>query len=229
MLRSFGLNQLSAAEIIAERENVLKLLAQTTKEKMGKGNYTIDPATRYPFLAKSNDITRILETQIDSDNIENKSQRLPKWSNAVENFEFDHKCSLLKFCQHAVSSFKIKISNFKSSSWSDGRALAGLVARFRKDLINYFEISRNNDSSFIFNHVLSVLEEEYGISKPSLSIFITDNNEDDLIRYIEKVVNHLRRDAGFEAHMISATLRAVKPESRKRFIPRVAQGETIKR
>lgn len=36
MLRAFGLNQSGPTEIIAERENVYKLLAQTTKENMCK-------------------------------------------------------------------------------------------------------------------------------------------------------------------------------------------------
>uniref|UniRef100_A0AC35G3N1 Uncharacterized protein n=1 Tax=Panagrolaimus sp. PS1159 TaxID=55785 RepID=A0AC35G3N1_9BILA len=231
--RSFGLNQLSAAEIIAERENVLKLLAQTTKDKMGKGNYTVDPATRYPYLAKLDDLTRILETQIDSDNVQHKNHKLPKWSNVVERFEFDHKCGLLKFCQHALTSFKIKIYNFKPLSWSDGRALAGLVARFRKDLINFSEISKNNDSCFILNYVTTILEDEYGISKPSLSVFTNDANEDDFLRYIAKVVNHLRQDSGYLNHKISGTLKVPSSKlgsKRPRYdASQVQKGEGIKK
>uniref|UniRef100_A0AC34G2F5 LIM zinc-binding domain-containing protein n=1 Tax=Panagrolaimus sp. ES5 TaxID=591445 RepID=A0AC34G2F5_9BILA len=221
MLRSFGLNQLSAAEIIAERENVLKLLAQTTKEKMCKSyhKYTINPKTRYQHIARSVELQQIIECQIDSDNPQHQFDEfhLPLWFNAKANADFDRKCKLLRFCQQALSPNKIKIINFKALNWADGRALTALVSKFRKDLIDYPNLLSYNDPDYMLDQVFTALEQEYGIQRPCCSQLAWANQSDERrIDFIEEVFNTLRCDPTSAAQILSPSVVKTALNSRKR-------------
>ena len=117
-------------------------------------------------------------------------------------------------------------------SWIDGRALAAMVAKFRPDLINFAELSSQIPSESVLSFVVGVIEQEYGLQKPSMSVFEDRKGEAALILYIEKLILRLRRDSGFEEHMVSGTLRAAM-NTRKRpkliDVSNVRKGEGIKR
>lgn len=54
-IRSWGSDTATPLEVMAERESIYRLLAQTTPENLNKDykSYTLDPSTRYPNLNKN--------------------------------------------------------------------------------------------------------------------------------------------------------------------------------
>lgn len=54
-IRSWSLGTLTPLDVLAERESIYRLLAQTTPDNLNKDwkSYTLEPSTRYPNLNKS--------------------------------------------------------------------------------------------------------------------------------------------------------------------------------
>jgi hypothetical protein len=107
-------------EIIAERENIYKLLAQTTKENMSKAisKYTIDPKTRYPSIEMTVGPHDVLE-QVDTDNPRMRPTSKPLSLRCVHpvheiNTPFKRKYRSWRFCHQALMPFKLKVINFKT-------------------------------------------------------------------------------------------------------------------
>lgn len=69
-IRSWGSETVTALEVIAERESIYRLLAQTTPDNLNKEwkSYTIDPATRYPNLNKNVVLSHQVISLFDTDN-----------------------------------------------------------------------------------------------------------------------------------------------------------------
>lgn len=222
MLRSFGLNKKSPAEIIAERENILKLLAQTTKEKMCKHyhKYTINPRTRYQTIARSVDLPQIMETQIDSDipNHQIEDYYLPSWGQGRSATDFDRKFKLLRFCNQILMAFRLKVFNFKAGSWGDGKAICALVSKFRPDLVDYVELCSMGDPDYMLDKVFSILEDKYGIQRPCCSHIGWVNISDERrIDFIEELVNSLKQDHKGFIQILSPSVKSnIYGSSRKR-------------
>ncbi|KAE9551592.1 hypothetical protein FO519_005199 [Halicephalobus sp. NKZ332] len=222
MLRSFGLNKKCPAEVIAERESILKHLAQTTKEKMCKGyhKYTINPRTRYQTIARCVEIPQIMEAQIDSDVHSHQIEDfyLPPWGQGRSTTEFDRKCRLMKFCHQALLAFRLKMVNFKASCWGDGKALCALVSKFRSDLIDYISICSTSDPDYMLDQVFSCLEDKYGIQRPCCSHIGWVNISDERrIDFIEELVNSLKQDQKGFIQILSPSVKLnMSGNSRKR-------------
>ncbi|KAI1715248.1 [F-actin]-methionine sulfoxide oxidase MICAL3 [Ditylenchus destructor] len=189
MLRSFGLNKAGPTEIIAERENIYKFLAQTTKENMCKqiSEYTVEP-------------DHVCE-QVDTDNPRLRptskplTLRVPPPSSdheTTENLphEFARKYRLWMICHQILLPFKLKMFNFKTQSWGDGRALAALVGKFRSDLVDYLGLCAGSDPSAMVEHIFTVAESEFQISRPCRDQHEwTRLPENSRVDFIEKVVD----------------------------------------
>ncbi|KAI1712468.1 [F-actin]-methionine sulfoxide oxidase MICAL3 [Ditylenchus destructor] len=202
MLRSFGLNKAGPTEIIAERENIYKFLAQTTKENMCKqiSEYTIDPTTRYKRIEYTVEPDHVCE-QVDTDNprLRPTSKPLtlrvsppPSDCESAENLpqEFARKYRLWMICHQILLPFKLKMFNFKTQSWGDGRALAALVGKFRSDLVDYLGLCAGSDPSAMIEHIFTVAESEFQITRPCRDQHEwTRLPENSRVDFIEKVVD----------------------------------------
>lgn len=101
-IRSWALGNYSPLEVMAERESIYRLLAQTTPDNLNKDwkSYTLDPSTRYPNLNKGVVLPNQVICLYDTDNpagiekmkrtsdekpteIPKKRRRGPWWSRAV--------------------------------------------------------------------------------------------------------------------------------------------------
>ncbi|KAJ8868012.1 hypothetical protein PR048_031821 [Dryococelus australis] len=76
VVKSWGSGQASVLEVLAERESIYRLLAQTTPENLQRdtAGYTLDPATRYTNL-NTRCVTPIqVRCNFDTDNPDSVSQ-----------------------------------------------------------------------------------------------------------------------------------------------------------
>lgn len=64
MIRSWASGKLSTLQVLAEREAIYRLLAQTTPENLSKdlNQYTLNPCSRYPNL----NLQAVLPSQVRS-------------------------------------------------------------------------------------------------------------------------------------------------------------------
>lgn len=71
--RSWSLGKASPLEVLAERESIYRLLAQTTPDNLNKDwkSYTLDPSTRYPNLNRTTVSPHQLVSLYDTDDIQN--------------------------------------------------------------------------------------------------------------------------------------------------------------
>lgn len=71
--RSWSLGKASPLEVLAERESIYRLLAQTTPDNLNKDwkSYTLDPSTRYPNLNRTMVSPHQLVSLYDTDDIQN--------------------------------------------------------------------------------------------------------------------------------------------------------------
>lgn len=69
-IRSWSSETTTSLEVIAERESIYRLLAQTTPDNLNKEwkSYTIDPATRYPNLNRNVVLSHQVISLFDTDN-----------------------------------------------------------------------------------------------------------------------------------------------------------------
>lgn len=69
-IKSWGSETVTPLEVLAERESIYRLLAQTTPDNLNKDwkAYTIDPSTRYPNLNKNIVLPHQVMCLYDTDN-----------------------------------------------------------------------------------------------------------------------------------------------------------------
>ena len=71
-IKAWGSGHITPLEVIAERESIYRLLAQTTPENLNKDykSYTLDPSSRYPNLNKNvlipHQVTCLYDTDLKS-------------------------------------------------------------------------------------------------------------------------------------------------------------------
>ncbi|XP_042903650.1 uncharacterized protein [Parasteatoda tepidariorum] len=167
MIRSWASGKLSNLQVLAERESIYRLLAQTTPENLSKDSnqYTLNPSSRYPNL----NLHAVLPSQVRSlydtdgkieENILDGVVEVPKKKRRKESMI--HPDTLLNWCKKQVAlNDKIRIENF-TTSWKDGLALCAVLHHYRPDLINLSDldpenVTKNNQLAF------DVCERELGI------------------------------------------------------------------
>ncbi|KHJ76523.1 hypothetical protein OESDEN_23857 [Oesophagostomum dentatum] len=159
--------------MIAERESIYRLLAQVTKDNMNKAisKYTIDPRTRYVSLEtplQPEDVVQI----VSSDN--------PRMAPIGQALVLNNASSV-----HANPALR---------NWNDGRALAGLVAKFRPDALDYFNVINMPNASSRLEAVFNAVRDDMGIRQPCATHGWAHLGAEAKFDYIEKIVHYIRAD-----------------------------------
>ncbi|CAL1283769.1 unnamed protein product [Larinioides sclopetarius] len=149
MIRSWASGRMSILQVLAERESIYRLLAQTTPENLSKdlNQYTLNPSSRYPNL----NLSAVLPFQVRSlydtdgkieDDIIDATVELPKKKRRRESMI--HPDTLLNWCQKQVAlSDRVKIQDF-TTSWKDGLALCTILHHYRPDLMDINKLDPEN-------------------------------------------------------------------------------------
>ncbi|CAL1283770.1 unnamed protein product [Larinioides sclopetarius] len=147
MIRSWASGRMSILQVLAERESIYRLLAQTTPENLSKdlNQYTLNPSSRYPNL----NLSAVLPFQVRSlydtdgkieDDIIDATVELPK----KKRRRVIHPDTLLNWCQKQVAlSDRVKIQDF-TTSWKDGLALCTILHHYRPDLMDINKLDPEN-------------------------------------------------------------------------------------
>ncbi|XP_065284869.1 uncharacterized protein Mical isoform X2 [Dermacentor albipictus] len=222
MIRSWAANRDSPLHVLAERESIYRLLAQTTPENLSKdmAEYSLNPSSRYPNL----NLQTVLPSQVRAlcrTDIEIKLP--PPGPRLLTDMQrkrrrresIIHPDALLSWCQRQVALYsKIKIENM-TSSWKDGLALCAILHRYRPDLIDLDEMSTadvatNNQQAF------DILEREYGIPPVMTGQEMADCAVPDkltMVSYISQIYETFRREIpqGRPAYKVSKLIEENQP------------------
>lgn len=171
-IRSWSMGKSTPLEVLAERESIYRLLAQTTPDNLNKDwkSYTLDPSTRYPNLNRNQVTAHQVVGLFDTDDIQNieKVERLGEDSiNAVGNARKRRRDNvdtdvLINWVKNQLKNHEdIEITDM-TSIFHTGKALCAIVNRYRPDLLDYSTIVNNKPSEN--NHlVIDILEKDLGI------------------------------------------------------------------
>ncbi|XP_042224057.1 F-actin-monooxygenase Mical-like isoform X2 [Homarus americanus] len=172
MIRSMCSGKVSSLEVLAERESIYRLLAQTTPENLHKdhSSYTLDPASRYPTINLRVVLPFQVRNLFDTDDAAHleqvtnphlvNSEDLPKKRKRRDSFI--HPDTLLVWCKKQVALYDSIHVEDMTTSFKDGRALCAIIHRYRPDLIDFEavrpqDIAQNNQLAF------DILERDFGI------------------------------------------------------------------
>lgn len=174
-------------EVVAERESIFRLLAQTTPENLNKDckSYTVDPSTRYPNLNKNLLSPHQVISLYDSDNtlsIQEQTRiqsvaEVPKkrrrkgnvciyiyivryWIFLFADSHVDEE-TLLNWVREQVREHPdLEVTDIYTS-FKDGRVLCAIINHYRPDLLDYNAVKPEN---IIYNNQLAfdLLEKELG-------------------------------------------------------------------
>ncbi|XP_076311448.1 molecule interacting with CasL isoform X1 [Tachypleus tridentatus] len=167
MIRSWASGKMTPLQVLAEREAVYRLLAQTTPENLNKdfNQHTINPTSRYPNL----NLQSVLPAQVKGlydtdaeiiDQLPDVVADIPRKRRRRESII--HPDALLSWCKRQVVQHdNIKVENM-TTSWKNGLALCAIIHRYRPDLIdldsfNPEDVAKNNQLAF------DICEREFGI------------------------------------------------------------------
>lgn len=196
MIRNYCSGRYAVLEVLAERETIYRLLAQSKPENLNDNSaqYSIDPGSRYRTIVT--DRMRLTPSMVanlyasDSVPLENaidlcrtphrRHGSIPRDFNTAKTsslkrshprneveLSFDDQHGLIVWLQQAVSPFRIRVDNLTSSLRS-GYVLSALVARYRPDLLDYMSLEATSDPAAKCQQCLDILREEYGIEGPPL-------------------------------------------------------------
>ncbi|XP_054623438.1 protein-methionine sulfoxide oxidase mical3a-like isoform X4 [Dunckerocampus dactyliophorus] len=156
----------SPLDLLAERESVYRLLAQTTPENMQKNisSYSLDPFSRYVHICPSitpAQVRHLIDTGEEAgpdpelDDIIGVSPWRPE--------SLSESSQLLAWCRERTRGYPgVAVSNL-TTSWKSGVALCALLHRHRPDLIDFDAIDPTADKENI-RLAFEVSEREFGIS-----------------------------------------------------------------
>nr|XP_023016590.1 F-actin-monooxygenase Mical isoform X2 [Leptinotarsa decemlineata] len=186
-IRCWSMSSYSPLEVIAERESIYRLLAQTTPDNLNKGwkSYTVDPSTRYPNLNKSVVMPHQVVCLYDTDNpnsidrmkriSDEKPTDVPKKKKRRGNI--DNELLLNWLTQQLKWEESIVISDI-NSVFRSGKVLCAIIHHYRPDLLDYSAIK--NDEPAKNNQIaIDLLEKELGI--PPLMTGADITNTDDYL------------------------------------------------
>ncbi|CAJ0926155.1 unnamed protein product, partial [Mesorhabditis belari] len=163
LIKEYGMNEREPLQLIAERESIYRLLAQVTKDNLHKQltKFTIDPKTRYVSLEitmRPEDVVEI----VDSDAPRSIYHRQPHPRLDAHEHPERMKYAAWRFLTHALTPYKLKLYDM-NTSWNDGMALAALVAKFRPECLDYFNVLSSSERpkdrlEMVFSRVREHLE-----------------------------------------------------------------------
>ncbi|XP_057659597.1 F-actin-monooxygenase Mical isoform X5 [Diorhabda carinulata] len=169
-IRSWALGNYSPLEVMAERESIYRLLAQTTPDNLNKDwkSYTLDPSTRYPNLNKGVVLPNQVICLYDTDNpagidkmkrtSNDKPAEIPKKRRRgiVDNEV------LLNWLTEQLKDTEDVNTNDLEMIFRDGKVLCAIIHHYRPDLIDFGAIA-NNDPAKNNQIAIDVLEKELGV------------------------------------------------------------------
>ncbi|XP_063236489.1 F-actin-monooxygenase Mical isoform X2 [Bacillus rossius redtenbacheri] len=168
-VRSWGSGRASALEVLAERESVYRVLAQTTPENLQRdaAGYTLDPATRYTNLNTRCVAPAQVRGYFHSDDPDAVSQlasavvlEAPKKRRRKDSQV--HPDTLLHWLKKQVALYEgVRVDDVEGS-FRSGVALCAVIHRYRPDLVDFHaldpaDVAGNNQLAF------DLLEHELGI------------------------------------------------------------------
>ncbi|KAL0962679.1 hypothetical protein UPYG_G00343890 [Umbra pygmaea] len=170
MVRSWS-QGLAPLEVLAERESLYRLLPQTNPENINKnfGQYTVDPATRYPNinpqLITPAQVVHLIDTGesagLDADN---KALPPPSLPRLLRQESFSRSSKLLSWCQEQTVGYRGVAVTDLTSSWKSGLALCALIHHYRPDLIDFDSLREEDEVEVNMRLGLEVAEQEFGIA-----------------------------------------------------------------
>ncbi|CAD6194380.1 unnamed protein product [Caenorhabditis auriculariae] len=206
LIREFGLGKRGLLEVLAERESIYRLLAQTTKDNMHKAlsKYTIDPRTRYVSLEMTLQPADVVDI-ICSDNPRPASaaDRVPlnRTTSAHEDpSDLIAMYEVLRFVQAALAGHKLKVFDF-DLSLRDGRVLAALVAKFRPDLLDLQEVLSMENVQRV-EKVFETIEESLDVLSPCTSKYWPNLSRPRKFSYVSAIVEAIRKDGSAVARCL---------------------------
>ncbi|KAK5642466.1 hypothetical protein RI129_008633 [Pyrocoelia pectoralis] len=172
-IKGWGGGLSTPLEVLAERESIYRLLAQTTPENLNKDckAYTVDPSTRYPNLNRSTLLPQQVLSLYDSDD-PNSIELTSRTAQPVVN-ELHRKRrrrdlhldanTLINWIKEQIKDYDDLIIEDLTNSFRDGRVLCAILQHYRPDLLDYSaikseDVAKNNQLAF------DLLEKEIGIS-----------------------------------------------------------------
>uniref|UniRef100_A0A1Y1MIL6 F-actin monooxygenase n=1 Tax=Photinus pyralis TaxID=7054 RepID=A0A1Y1MIL6_PHOPY len=172
-IKGWGSGLSTPLEVLAERESIYRLLAQTTPENLNKDckAYTVDPSTRYPNLNKSALLPQQVLTLYDTDDpntIELTSRAAQPFINELHrkrrkrDLHLDAN-TLIGWIKEQIKDYDDLLVEDLTNSFRDGRVLCAILHHYRPDLLDYGaikseDVAKNNQLAF------DLLEKEIGIS-----------------------------------------------------------------
>ncbi|GAA6235065.1 protein-methionine sulfoxide oxidase mical3a-like [Lates japonicus] len=157
-------------DVLADRENLYRLLPQTTPENMQKNIslFSVDPTTRYlnvnPLTITPAQVRHLVDTGEEAglntdcgDIIRLPSPRI------LREESFSQSNQLLTWCQEQTRGYCGVAVNNLTTSWKSGLALCALIHRYQPDFIDFESLDEWSVEENIrlgFN----VAEREFGIS-----------------------------------------------------------------
>ncbi|XP_055902550.1 F-actin-monooxygenase Mical isoform X3 [Eupeodes corollae] len=166
--------------VLAQRESIYRLLAQTTPENLQRdiGSYTVDPATRYPNLNRTSvnmyqvkhlidtDDKSILEhTFMDTNALQASQAETPVRRKRRTGDTLPLSAVLLRWIKAQLHSYEfVQSLNEVSDCFTNGKVLCALINRYRPDLVDFNSIkelsaAESNELAF------KILDKELKISK----------------------------------------------------------------
>jgi hypothetical protein len=166
----------SPLAVIAQRESIYRLLAQTTPENLHRdiGSYTLEPTTRYPNLNKSSvhipqikhlldtdDPTLLEQTHLDTSIMTSTSETmLRRKRRTVDTAPIG--TVLLRWIRSQLkdSEFIHSISDVHQC-FTGGRVLCALLDRYRPDLVDLAAVEHLSAEE-ANDHAFKIFEQELG-------------------------------------------------------------------
>ncbi|XP_038833531.1 protein-methionine sulfoxide oxidase mical3a-like [Salvelinus namaycush] len=169
MVRSWA-QGLAPLDLLAERESLYRLLPQTTPENVNKnfGQYTVDPATRYPNinpqLITPAQVGHLIYTgENGGSGVVQEPQPRSPLPKLLRQESFSRSSKLLSWCQQQTQGYRGVAVSDLTTSWKSGLALCALIHRYQPDLIDFASLGED-EGEVNMRLGLEVAEKEFGIS-----------------------------------------------------------------
>ncbi|XP_031626957.1 F-actin-monooxygenase Mical isoform X3 [Contarinia nasturtii] len=207
----------SILAVLAQRESIYRLLAQTTPENLHRdiGSYTVEPASRYPNLNKTavgphqvkhlletDDPTLLEQTFVDSNALTAVPETLVRRKRRTGDVA-PISAVLLRWIKSQLSSYEF-LTNLENAAecFTNGQVFCCLINRYRPDLIDLtklkgLNVEQCNEIAF------SVIESEMGIPKAltaAESVTLQDVDPKVWLNYLEQVCEVFRGEIPHVKH-----------------------------
>ncbi|XP_055616904.1 F-actin-monooxygenase Mical [Toxorhynchites rutilus septentrionalis] len=170
----------SPLAVLAQRESIYRLLAQTTPENLQRdiGSYTLDPCTRYPNLNRSSvnmtQVKHLLDTDdptlldqmyLDTNSLTTGPEVIAIKRKRRTNDTVPLGTVLLRWVKSQLKDNEfVQQLGDAAQCFTNGRVLCTLINRYRPDLVNLDELEgcRPADCN---EHAFTIFEDHLGIPR----------------------------------------------------------------